>query len=327
MNDKPKRLHLFRWIFLVLIIGLGIWIVLNRQWLYDYYRGMTYQPSSEMIRIRDDLGLTNRGEFLFNASQPELDEATDFNNYCRDGGESEVAVLGCYAGGNIYIYNITDERLNGIRELTSAHELLHANWARMSDNEKTALAESLTRTFEANQEILDSELNNYNTDEKQEELYVRAGTEIADLPSVLEQHYAEIFKNQDKIVGFYDSYISVFRNLELEINGLKTEMEEMNARVEAKMAEYERRVKQLDANVTSFNSCASVAGCFKTEQEFSSRRAELIAEQEALRVMYDEINDLINLYNAKVEIYNADVMETEKLNTIINSSAKPRGVE
>lgn len=325
MENQAKKRHLWGWVCLLVLIAVGVSVFLNREWLYDFYRGITYQPSSEMAQIRSDLSLTDRGEFLFNAAQPELDGAAEFNSYCRN-GESEIAVLGCYTGGNIYIYNIKDERLDGIRELTSAHELLHANWARMSESDKEALAEPLTRTFEANQNLLKDEINIYETNQKQEELYVRAGTEIANLPEALEKHYAEIFRDQDKIVGYYNSYISVFKALEAEMDGLKAEMQAINAEIESKTTEYEQRAKQLDVDVANFNNCAQTVGCF-TEYEFNLQRAELVAEQEVLMGMYEEINKMVDAYNAKVEIYNADVLQSEKLNTVINSAAKPQEVK
>ena len=77
----------------------------------------------------------------------------------------------------------------------------------------------------------------------------------------------------------------------------------------------------------SFNSCAEVAGCFEREEDFYERREALVAEQLALEEMYEEINSLVADYNVKVEIYNADVLEKEKLNTIINSAAKPQEIE
>ena len=122
--EKARKNHIWGWICLVVLIIVGLGIFLNREWIYDFYRGITYQPSDEMAKIRSDLDLTDKGEFLFNAAQPELDGAAEFNSYCREGGESEIAVLGCYTNGNIYVYNIADERLNGIRELTSAHAIV-----------------------------------------------------------------------------------------------------------------------------------------------------------------------------------------------------------
>ncbi|MBR3172698.1 hypothetical protein IKF21_02175 [Candidatus Saccharibacteria bacterium] len=326
MVERARKSHIWGWICLLVIIGVGVGVFLNREWLFDYYRGITYHPSSEMARIRSDLQLTDKGEFLFNAAQPELEGSAEFNSYCRNDG-SEVAVLGCYTSGNIYVYNIENAELNGIRELTTAHELLHAKWARMSEDERRALVEPLTRTFEANQSLLESELNTYETSEKQEELYVRAGTEIAKLPDILEKHYAEIFKNQDAIVTFYNNYIGVFKTLTAELDTLKAEMDEIGTQIDAKKTEYENRVDQLTKEVNDFNNCAKTEGCFETEWLFNARRAELVTEQGALELLYNEINDLVNIYNTKVEAYNADVLRSEKLNNMINSASKPKEIE
>lgn len=336
MTEQARRRHYGGWIVLICVlaaiiaalaifnqVGYGNNLVVKIQ---DFYQGQTYQPSAEMARIKKDLQLTEKGEFLFNAARPELMSAADFNAHCRNGA-SETAVLGCYTGGNIYVYNITDSELNGIRELTSAHELLHAVYARMSDEERAGLVEPLTRTFDAHQDYLGEEINNYDSSQKQEELYVRAGTEVADLPEALERHYAQFFKDQDAIVAFYNSYINVFRALKSEMSTLKSEMEAINTDVTAKTAEYERRSAQLSADIVSFNSCAKVTGCFSTEDEFTIRREALLAEQAALEQLYNEINDLIAAYNAKVEIYNADVSHGEQLNNLINSAAEPQVVK
>ena len=87
-----------------IIAGLFLAIA-NREWIYDYFRGSSYEPVGEMARIREDLKLTDRGTFVFNATQPVLSGRESFNSTCR-ATDMEVAVLGCYTGGNIYIYNI-----------------------------------------------------------------------------------------------------------------------------------------------------------------------------------------------------------------------------
>jgi hypothetical protein len=104
----------------------------------------------------------------------------------------------------------------------------------------------------------------------------------------------------------------------------------MNAlaeQIELNTTDYDRRVSQLNADIISFNSCANVAGCFKSEADFYARRNALVGEQSALEQLYNEINSLIDSYNAKVEAYNADILRSEKLNTIINSSDRPEGLE
>ena len=304
----------------VAAIGVGIW--LNREWFYDYWRGMTYEPSAEIVQIRDKLGLTERGIFLFNASQPELNERDDFNNNCPT-SNVETAVLGCYTEKSIYIYNINNEELAGIRELTAAHELLHAVWARMSEEERRGFVPELTRVFDDNQARLSEELDSYEVDEKQEELYVRAGTEVKDLPEGLERHFAEIFTEQDRIVDYYEGYIGVFERIEAEMDGLTDEMEKLKSEIDTKTLDYEQRMARLNADIVSFNSCAVVVGCFEDENAFYARRGVLVAEQEALAILYDEMGGLVDDYNELVEKYNKDVMYSNKLSNIVNSHSVP----
>lgn len=275
---------------MVLTVGLVAalaWGLMNREWIVDYVRGVSYQPTSEMSAIRDKLKLTDKGKFLFNAMQPMLNGRETFNNVCRTATDTEVAVLGCYTGGNIYIYNIVSDELKGIRELTTAHELLHAVWARMSDDERVALTEPLTRVFEANQDLLGKELDTYDIKEKQEELYVRAGTEVANLPDILEKHYGEVFSDQDLVVDFYNSYIKTFREIETEMDNLKAEMDTLSAEIDSLKVEFERAPTW---------------------------------------ALHYRINALVDEYNARVEKYNADIERYESLNQTVNSSVKVEGV-
>ena len=323
---NTRKAHLFRWLLAIILIAVLVALAINRQWVYDYARGMIYNPSSEMVKIRKSLNLTARGEFLFNAAWPKLSTRDEFNAYCRKNGE-EIAILGCYTGGNIYVFDVTDERLKGIRELTAAHELLHVNFARMSDAEREALRPSLEKTYKENEEILKGDLETYDEAEKFEELYVRAGTEVMVLPKDLEDHYAELFIGQDMIVSYYNSYIRVFREIEAELDDLTEEMKNISNEIESKTTEYERRAASLNTEIESFNDCAQTAGCFTSQWEFSNKRNALVAEQSALDALYEEVNNLVDEYNVRVEKYNSDVLESEKLNEIINSSVKPQEIK
>lgn len=319
-----KRVLWFGMVLLILVAGLLV--IFNRDWIVDWWKGLSYQPSGEMARIMNDLKLTGRGEFLFKASGPKLSESEEFNAKCRDVLSDEMAVLGCYVGGDVFVYNIQSKELDGIRELTTAHELLHAVWARMSNAEKEGMLGDLRKVYQDNQEQLSKELDNYVSEQTQEELYVRAGTEVKNLPEKLEKHYAEIFSDQDLVVGFYDKYIGVFLEIEAEMDKLKAEMDGIQVQIDNLTKEYEQGVANLNAEIASFNRCAETAGCFGSESEFYARRGELVATQGALEAQYNQINALINEYNVRVEKYNADVTRTEKLNRVINSSVEVEGV-
>ena len=319
MQQKTKRKY-WKWAVLLVLAIIAAIIVLNRAWIYDWFRGVTYRPTAEMVNIRDKLNLTGRGDFLFNATQPELNKADDFNANCRQ-DEGEVAVLGCYTAGNIYIYDIADAKLDGIRELTAAHELLHAVWARMSNAEKEDLKPILQQVYQNNLSVLKDDVETYADDERVEEIFVRAGTEIKKLPDVLEKYYAEIFNNQDAVVDFYEKYIAVFREIKMQMEELASEIEVLRDSINVKMAEYENKVSQLEADIARFNSCAETAGCFVTEAEFNVQRNALVARENELNLLNDEINNMIDDYNLKVDEYNADALESRKLQNMINSKA------
>lgn len=323
MSRLPRqnvKQHYLKWIVLFVLVVIVIAIILNRAWIYDWLRGVAYRPTAEMVSIRDKLNLTGRGEFLFNATQPELNKADDFNVNCRQ-DEGEVAVLGCYTAGNIYVYDIADAKLDGIRELTAAHELLHAVWARMNSAEKEDLKPILQQVYQNNLSVLKDDIETYADDERIEEIFVRAGTEIKKLPDVLEKYYAEIFSDQDVVVDFYEKYIAVFREIKMKMEGLASEIEVLRDSINVKMAEYENKVSQLEADIARFNSCAETAGCFVTEAEFNVQRNALVLRESELNLLNDEINNMIDDYNLRVDEYNADALESRKLQNMINSKA------
>ena len=320
MTKPNKRLVLF-FVFSVIILSATAVVTLNYTTIKDFFTGLGYQPTEEMSQIRTSLDLTGKGTLIFNAVMPELMEKQEFNSLCR-GTESETAILGCYRDDRVYIYNITDSELAGIRELTSAHELLHAVYHRMGTDEKQKISNLLVQVYQANQAALGEEIDLYQDDQKKEELYVRAGTEIRDLPDKLEKHYAEIFQDQDKIADFYKSYISVFKEIEQTLATLLTEANELETSINAKTAEYESGIAVLNQSIQEFNNCANTPNCFTSTWAFNNQRNALIARQNELMSLYNEIGQLISNYNAIAKEYNENLLHGQALNMAINSSSK-----
>lgn len=286
----------------------------------DWWRGTQYSPSAAMVEIRDNLELTGRGEFLFNALQPALNEADEFNANCHQEA-SETAVLGCYTNGQVRVYNITNSELEGILEVTTAHELLHAVWARMNASERQGLADELAEVLAENQEILGEELETYEASEQQEEAYVRAGTEIANLPEELEKHFANYFSARQRIVDYYNSYIAVFNEKKERAEALEAELPEMREEIFVAIDAYETSARDLQGEIQEFNQCAQTVNCFKTQAEFASRREALLGEQGKMQAENDRINQMIADYNAKIDEYNRIVEDSRKLGEEINSNS------
>lgn len=320
-----KKLATVYTIIGVVLVLISVGIALNFGFLRDFLSAIRYQPSDEVAQIRDKLDLTERGWVIFGASTPELKNKQEFNQYCRD-KENATAILGCYRSEKIYIYNILDEELDGIRELTAAHELLHAVYQRMSDKEKEEWNKKLEEIYNAHKDILGEEIELYDDAQKKEELYVRAGTEIKNLPEELEKHYAEIFRNQDKIVAYYDGYIAVFREIERRMNEILSQTESLKAEIDQKISQYETETTKLNTDINKFNNCAGTANCFSSNYVFNRQRTALIARQNELKSLYENINGLISEYNRLVEEYNENVLHGQTLNQAINSSVETEGI-
>lgn len=320
MTKPSKQLIWFSLTSIILLVATAA-IAINFTIIKDFFTGLAYHPTDEMSRIRTDLNLTDKGTLIFNATMPELREKSDFNTLCR-GTETETAILGCYRDDRIYVYDITDEELIGIRELTSAHELLHAVYHRMSSQQKQELTDILVQVYQENQDTLGEEIDLYQDDQKKEEIYVRAGTEIRDLPDELEKHYAEIFKNQDQIADYYKSYITVFKQIEQNLETLLKKAQDLETEITAKTAEYESGATNLNQEIQEFNNCANTPNCFTSRWAFNNQRNALLNRQNELENLYNEINQLISEYNTTATEYNENLLHGQALNMAINSAEK-----
>ncbi len=317
--NKPKKLSL---VFLfTLLVALFVATFLNFQILKDYFTGLSYAPSGEMSEIKEKLSLTSRADLIFKASFPTLETEADFNRDCNS-HDSEISVLGCFSNDKIYVYNIKSSELSGILESTTAHELLHAIWSRLSGAEKATLTPVLENVYRENEASLKDTLENYEAEDRLDELYVRVGTQISSLPSDLETHYQKYFENRSAIVEFYENYIAPFNELKEKIDALEKELESLKTEIDSETAEYESRAEKFNTDVKNFNTCANTVNCY-TESAFYARRAELVAEEKNLNLMFENLDLKVSEYNTKVEEYNKNVLKSNNLQKVINSNSVP----
>ena len=319
IENATKKHYL--WIITpVIVLVLIIIFLIYRTPIIDAFKGIGYNPTPDMLSVRNSLQLTSEGTRIFNATRPLLASRDDFNMSCESHDEA-VSVLGCYTNDRIYVYNVDDPSLLGIRESTAAHEFLHAVWTRLTGVGKSELVPTLEKVYSTHSEELKETIESYPTEEQIGEIYVRSATQIADLPEILEAHYAKYFTDQDSIAAFYTSYIAPFNELKKQINELKSELESIEKEIDQKTAALEERASKFDSAVGEFNACANKQGCFTSSYTFYTRRAELVAEQQAINAENDAINALINKYNTKADVYNSSIVRSSELQSIINSNS------
>lgn len=316
-----KRRGVLLLLVLVAVVAATVAVFLNRVYLRDLISALSYEEPTEVLKIKENLDLTDGGDLILRASHTMLESEQDFNRNCKS-YSVEMAVTGCYDGSYIHVYEINYEDLDGIMESTMAHELLHAVWNRLDDSEKDRIGEMLLAVYKDARyaEKLENDLAFYGTWELLDELHSRVGTELKDLPEELEEHYAKYFKNQDKVVGFYEKYGAEFRRLKAERETIETKLTELNGRIEEMVWQYQNNSESLVKRITIFNECASKAGCFKTDSEFNSQRTQLLDEQSELNDIRDNLVELIEQYNVLVEKYNRNILRDQELFNMMNSN-------
>jgi len=327
MNDETdqevvRRLGWRRrgWIVLlavVLTIGAMFCLPVAR----DLWRGWMYQPTAEVVEMRENLDLTSKGERIFNAVHPTLEESEVFNQVCNS-HNVDISLLGCYTEGKIYVYEIQEEQLATANKVTMAHELLHAAWERMYSWERDQVQTWLEEVYNERREWFDGELETYNESDRIEEIYARAGTKLEELPSDLENHYAKYFRDRAKIVTYYREYEMPFLELKLRLEELVAEVEKTKAEIDQERDEYMAGVNKLDEEISEFNNCAGTVGCFASQTEFARRRNNLLAERTVLEEKRVALNQKITENNARIEEYRKIQQSLGRLNDAMNSNVE-----
>ena len=145
-RSKNATKNTAKWLIIpVISIAILVFFLINKTAIIDWFKGLGYNPTPAMLEVKNSLSLTTDGTRIWNATRPLLASRDDFNSSCESHDEA-VSVLGCYTGDRVYVYNVEDASLAGIRESTSAHELLHAVWTRLTGLEKSELVPLLEST-------------------------------------------------------------------------------------------------------------------------------------------------------------------------------------
>lgn len=325
MSDRKRSLRgtVIGGVFSIALFVAAGFILLNQQFIKDQIVVWGYTPSSEIQTIESRIQLTGAGEFHFRATQPEIASSETFNQDCP---RQEVAspILGCYTSDHrIYIYSITNEQLDGIEEVTAAHEMLHAVWERTSDSERTRIGSLLKTEYQKHTSNvgLAERMAYYQRTEPgqfENELHSILSTEAESLSPELEKYYAQFFKDRQAVVALYKKYNTVFESLKQQIDTLYEELTTLGESIDTRTAQYNTDVAQLSADIESFNRRAD-NGSFASINDFNRERATLIARSNQTDADRAAISADIETHNQKYDQYQLVASQIEILNKSIDS--------
>jgi len=315
-------------VFTAGILVATAWVILNRQYVLDQFVVWSYQPTSSIALINERSGFSDTGTFYFYASQPELQTSEQFNTNCIR-QEIASAILGCYTNQLIYIYDVPDAQLEGVEEVTAAHEMLHAAWERMSESERTKLSSMLDAVYSnINDPKLTERMAYYERTqpgERHNELHSILATEFRNLNSDLESHYAKYFNDRSKVVALYEAYQSIFIALKQQADTASAELSTLKTSIDTKTNQYNSEAASIsNAAADLKNSADSVD---RTSQSavntYNAKRQSLLNRIDALDVLRNTINSDTETYNTNVAAYNKLVVSSNNLNKSLDSTLAP----
>jgi hypothetical protein len=307
-------------------VSVAALLFFNRQFVIDQVNIWQYQPTLSVAQLVDRSGMNDKGEFYFYASTPTLESTQVFNDKCGHREES-TAILGCYAAQKIYIYNVTDTRLDGIREVTAAHEMLHAAYERMGDGERqkvNALLETEYNKLKNDKNLYERMAFYAKTEpgQRDNELHSMIGTEVVSINKELEEHYKKYFADRQKVVALHTKYATVFSDLQARSDELISELKALGDTIEQDTITYNNAVNQLDQDIDRFNARANEGG-FSSQAQFNAERNSLVARVSALDRLRDQISANVETYESLREELASIASTSEALNKSIDSSLAP----
>ncbi|HEU4806782.1 MAG TPA: hypothetical protein VFT01_00850 [Homoserinimonas sp.] len=300
----------------IAVVFGGVYLVQHPQPIIDQVTVWQYEPTPAVQAHVERLGLTEHGRFLYYASTPSIEASMEFAESCpAHEGEDGFGILGCYVpkSKTIYLYDVTDERLDGTEEITAAHEMLHAAWDRLGDDERTRLSALLEAEYEkhSSDAAFAERMAIYARIEPGEhtnELHSILGTEVAELGAELEEYYARYFTDRQAVTSLHAAANAVFVELKARTDELVAAMDALRAEIEGDYARYTAGTDALNRDVESFNSRAQA----NSSEEFR----QLQAEREELMRRKAELDDLYASIQERSDRFDAMMIELEGLNAV-----------
>lgn len=312
-------------IFLVVLALLSLGLFTQRQVVRDRLRLRGYTPPAPIAKLAELMTLTDQGRTLFYVNKPVLTaDKNEFGARClgkKSGTDGTATVLGCYHGNDtgIFLYEVTDPRLNGVIEVTAAHELLHAAYDRMSVEDRRQLQAQMEDAAKDKKTAVFTKLKKYkgaNTEEIWDELHSILGTEFTDLPKSLEAHYAAYFKNRAAIAAAFRNYEAEFLSRQTKVENYDKEAAALRSRIESQKADLESRNKEL-AELQK-----TMQGLLKAhrERDYNKLVPQFNARAEGFNEALKAANAVIAKHNEIVKARNEIAFEAVELTASIDSS-------
>lgn len=274
----------------VMVFAGSVYVFVYQDDVTDWWLLRDYTPPAEIAALAEDTTMTELGQRYFYVYQPELLGRDTFRDRCTIAEKS--IILGCYVSQRgIYIYDVEDEQLAGIKQVTAAHEMLHVAYERLSPRERERIDEltlavyddldnpRIQRTMQAYRERDPGIVAN--------ELHSILPTEVREIGDELEEYYRQFFGKRQVVVDFAKQYEAVFEAARSRVEVLDVQLKQARSDIEVKQQQLDSLALQLEQD--------------------RDRLDRLFADNDI-----DAYNAGVNSFNAQVRRYNENVAQLQR---------------
>ncbi|HVV26146.1 MAG TPA: hypothetical protein VHC21_03915 [Candidatus Saccharimonadales bacterium] len=318
-------------LFLVLLVWavLLALIILERQALSDWWRLRGYQPPSSIARLASQDTMNGYTKHLFYLNKPQLlSSVSSFREHCPE--NEDTIVLGCYHPGEqgIYIYNVQDPSLQGVAQVTAAHEVLHAIYGRLSAKDRTYVDGLLTNYYQhgLTNARVKSEIQLYQKTEPHDvtdEMHSTFGTEIADLPPALENYYKRYFNNRQAIVNYEQQYEAAFTSRQTTIQNDDQQLSSLKQQIADKESSLTNQLNQLKTARSQLDSLLAAGD----SSAYNSQVATYNSQVNAYNAGVADLQTQISRYNQLVTARNLVAGELTTLDKAVDTRLAPQSAQ
>lgn len=282
--------------FLLALLPIALLVGWQQRWyVHDQLRLRSYTPTPRIEKLVEETTMNDYGRRIFYVYYPEIDTKAAFNKNCRS--SERTIVLGCYVDGKgIYLYEVVDERLDGVLQVTAAHEMLHAAYGRLSGSEKARINRLLTDAFaQVTNERVRSTIEDYRKHgaDINNELHSILGSEIRDLPAELNAYYARYFTNRMAVVAYSERYEKAFTDRKNQVAVYDKQLDELRIKIDSSQAELDVQSDNLTRDRNQLNSLLA-----------SRQYAEYNAGVAPFNAAVSRYNSLVRTVRAQIDEYN-----------------------
>ena len=305
---KRLKRHLVN-IAIVVVVIIGIRF---EQDFRDWSKLLQYEAPPQVAKLATATTMTDTARRLFYLNEPQIESHKSAQNLCKS--SEHTVVLGCYVPNKgIFLQQVSDPRLQGVMEVTAAHEMLHVAYQRMSLLEQTKLNERLQTALEQIQSLRITQLVEAYREQDpnivNNELHSILGTEVRNLSPELETHYRKYFTDRSQIVAFSEQYEGVFTTVRAKAKQIASQLTALKSTLETLATQ----VKSEEASISMERSSIERERATNPEADYSLRIAGFNNRVQSFQALVTRFNEQTNIYNQNIAAYKSLAQEEKSL--------------